>query len=456
MIEQEPRERPSVRANILNPEEAKWNNKIDSLRQSLGAPNNPYLFPPHFIKRTLVSIGGSVIEYREGRKLLGAGFLFPRRVDSGMGFTLRFHRTSQNLSPNTAYSLATELVRNKFGYPLPVHLYIPELNAISESYSPLESARSGVVLEGTAPGDEVHVRNLQREIWGVTSDDFLYPEDIHAKDFALPTSLTAHVAGKAVGFLFGFDKFYFGELPEGLRGLISNPFIRQESQLMGVLPGHRLKSIATMLKIRQAQEAIKSGTEIINWTYDPLLSQNGALNLNRLGGVVWDHSPNYYAFSGANKLNQVTASRFNVSWLISSPRVEEAIGDKGQDGRLRRALKDDLLEGNITIINSTKEYGSIDGEETRAIEDTYAHFVDENEIAIEIPVNWTSIQGKDIPLAQQWRNVTDEIFGEYIGSSREKYVITDVVMFGGNGTISRVFLVAKSIDQVQNVFLGEV
>ena len=29
-----------------------------------------------------------------------------------------------------------------------------------------------------------------------------------------------------------------------------------------------------MLKIGQAEQAIKDGTEIINWTFDPLLAQN--------------------------------------------------------------------------------------------------------------------------------------------------------------------------------------
>lgn len=463
MIEHEPRNQ-SIKADILSPDEPGWNNKIDELRLKLGAPQNPDLFPPHFVKKTLISIGGSVIEFSNDNHLLGAGFIFPRRIGEERGFTLRFHNISPVLSSEAAFLLTKTAINDRSKQPIHMYLYVlselPELPELPENdtngFPSENTVQEEVSIERTLPNEGSTVRDLQREIWGVTSDDFLYPGDIHTKEFALPTSLIAHIDGKAAGFLFGFDKFYFGELPDGLRELISNPFIRQESQLMGVLSDHRFKNIATRLKVRQAQEAIRNGTEIINWTYDPLLSQNGALNLNKLGGVVWDHSPNYYAFSGANKLNQVIASRFSVSWLISSPRVKGAIGGMGRDERLREAIKEELLEGNVPIINLTKENDSIEGEDTRTTDDNYAHFVDENVIAIEIPTNWISIQGKDISLAQQWRQVTDEIFGEYIGLSRGKYVITDVVTFGRDGSFNRAFLVARSIDQIQNIFLGEV
>jgi hypothetical protein len=31
---------------------------IDNIRQELGAPHNPLLFPPHFLKSTFPKIGG--------------------------------------------------------------------------------------------------------------------------------------------------------------------------------------------------------------------------------------------------------------------------------------------------------------------------------------------------------------------------------------------------------------
>ena len=450
MHEGESRDAQGIKANILRPNEVGWDNNVDVLRRALGAPENTELFPPHFIKKTLISIGGSVIEFKDGNELLGAGFLFPRRTRDGTGFTLRFHGLSQRLSPEAAHFLTEEVTCNANGTQLPVHLYIPSESDANES-SQGTVFQEGLSIERTLPQEGVKVRGLQKEIWGVTSDDFLYPADIHAAEFSLPSSLIAYVNGEAVGFLFGFDKLSFEEIPEGLRDYITNPTVRQESQLMGILPDQRSKNIASMLKIGQAEQAIKDGTEIINWTFDPLLAQNAVLNLRKLRGIIWEHHPNYYAFSGANKLNQVAASRFSVSWLISSPRVKEAIVGVGHDEKLRDAL----LSGNIPVVNSTRDYDSLDGEKTRAIDETYSHSLETPEIAIEIPVNWTNIQGKDLALAQQWRAVTDDIFQTYIGSSEGKYAITDIIVLDKNDPVSRAFLIGKSIDEIGDIFLGK-
>lgn len=67
----------------------------------------------------------------------------------------------------------------------------------------------------------------------------MYPEDIHSPNFSLPTSLIAYLDSKPVGFLFGFDKISHKEIPAGLRNHIVNPSIRQESQLMGILPQNK-------------------------------------------------------------------------------------------------------------------------------------------------------------------------------------------------------------------------
>lgn len=453
MTELEPREKSGLSADILNPLETGWNDKIDNLRQTLGAPNNPFLFPPHFVKRTLISIGGSVIEFKDGNELLGAGFIFPRRGEYGIGYTLRFHGLSRDLQMTKAHSLTEDAVCDKYGKPFSVYLYVPEENSYGDGS--LVSTRDGLRIERTSGNTAREIRNLQREIWGVSNDDFLYPEDIHSPNFALPTSLIAYVDSRPVGFLFGFDKICHKEIPAVLRNCIVNPSTRQESQLMGVLPDQRAKSIATKLKMMQAEQALQSGIEIINWTYDPLLSQNAVLNVNKLRGVIWEHNPNYYAFSGANKLNQVAASRFSVSWLITSPRVRGVFEGGEQENHSAR-ISEKLNSGAIPIITSTREVEPIQGEETRTINGNYTHFVESPSIAIEIPVNWTTIQGNNIQLAQEWRDITDNILQEYIGTSEGKYTITDVVTVKKDGAISKAFLIGQSIAQMDRIFLGEI
>lgn len=71
-------------------------------------------------------------------------------------------------------------------------------------------------------------------------------------------------------------------------------------------------------------------------------------------------------------------------------------------------------------------------------------------------MNWTTIQGNNIQLAQEWRGITDNIFQEYIGLSEGKYAITDVATIREDGVISSAFLIGQSIDQIDRVFFGEV
>src|SRR2546430_14707361 len=57
---------------ILDPKDADWPRHVDDLRTRLGAPHNPSLFPPHFLKATFPKIGGRIALYGGG-----AAFPFP-------------------------------------------------------------------------------------------------------------------------------------------------------------------------------------------------------------------------------------------------------------------------------------------------------------------------------------------------------------------------------------------
>lgn len=454
MVELESKDRPAIRADVLNPKEHGWNDEVDDLRRKLGAPENPYLFPPHFIKKTLRSIGGEVIEFKDKNQLIGVGFMFPRVDENGRGYTLRFHSTSEKIELDKIQSLAEQALYTKHGKRLPVFLYVPEEAGKQDEVQSV--FQNGLAIERTSLNTAPAIRNLQKKIWGVLDDDFLYPEDIHSNGFSLPTSLIALLDSNPVGFLFGFDKFSDKEIPSALRGYITNSTTRLESQLMGVLPDQRSRNIGTKLKMTQSEEAARKGIEIINWTFDPLLSQNAMLNINKLGGLVWEHNANYYAFSGVNMLNQVQASRFSVSWLINSPRVKNATQIGIEPDRNLRVLEE-LRSGAIPIINSASECDSIQGQETRSISSNFLHSIESPSIAIEIPTNWIAIQSNNIGLAQEWRGITDSIFQEYIGASEENYVITSVaVVKAVNGEISRSFLIANPTTQLERVFLGRI
>lgn len=455
MVEADFRGKNITEADILIPKED-WDSKIDALRMQLGAPENPDLFPPHFLKKTLPSIGGHIIEYKNPSGLMGVGFIFPRRVDGQLGYTLRLHTLSEKLTLDEAKILAQDAI--SVGalpikeQPITVVPYVPQEHRPLDPGSASTFVPEGVIIRGATLKDGQAIRSLHREVWDVRSDDFLYPADIHSSAFSLPTTLIATVDSAPVGFLFGFDKFSTTSVPNRLQQYIKNKTIRQESQLMGVREDKRGIGIASSLKWNQAHKARSEGTEIINWTYDPLLFQNAQLNINGLRGIVWEHTPNYYAFSGANKLNQVAASRFRVDWLISSPRVESANLQRSE--RKARILQS-FEAGNIPIINSTRIRNSLAGNEVIVIEDDYLHGVDSLSVAIEIPVDWISVQAEDLSLAMQWRNVSDALFQEYVGHADGKYLLTDLVEIKKNNTTVRAFLIGRASSQIERIFSGQ-
>ena len=402
-----------IQITPLEIEKNSWFDKVDNLRKLLGAPNNVYLFPPHFLKATFPKIGGQVVVFEKEQRAIGVGFLFPRTFQLGShGFTLRFHRVDQNLEIDQEQAIikVKELLGGDkvvFYDPLTERQYTKTIQKV----------------EGTDIGrpdaeEASEIWSLQQKIWSA-EQDFVYPADIHSSDFRTGTSLVARLNGEPVGFCFGFYKFGGSQLPATWNQKCQSNF-RLESQLLGVLQKHRHRGIAFTLKKVQARNAQREQIDIVNWTVDPLQFGNAILNFGRLKAIAFDYYPNYYALK--NELNQVATSRFGITWLVSTQRVQQALSS------LSEATIQDLNEDSaIPRIN----HGS-----------TESHLEEDAQVvAIEVPSNWTALQNKDLEQALIWRETTDRIFQQYLGCDEGKYIVTGV---GQDG--ERKYLIAEKVD----------
>ena len=56
--------------------------------------------------------------------------------------------------------------------------------------------------------------------------------------------------------------------------------------MLGVLPEYRDAGIGRRLKLRQRDDALARGIELIEWTFDPLELKNAYFNMERLGAIV--------------------------------------------------------------------------------------------------------------------------------------------------------------------------
>jgi predicted GNAT superfamily acetyltransferase len=391
-----------------------WGEDVERIRASLGAPNNPTLFPAHFLKSTFPEIGGRLIEFFDGPSVSGYGFLFPRTIDQGKQiFTMRLHRV-----PGETFVFEAEAA-------LLVEALLPEYQIVTfDPTGDLDLPGSVVVAGDVEIGrpnarEAELLRALQGRIWG-SSGDLLYPSDIHATGFGAGASLIARWQEQVAGFLFGFIRFGGPSLPAGWNEAFRTD-LRLESQVLGADPDIRGQGVGSRLKRAQAELARSLGIDIVSWTVDPLQMPNAILNFASLGAVCTAFHPNWYAFQ--NELNQVSASRLSMTWLINSDRV--------LNGNRAERLLDLARRPDVVRLN--------DG-----IEQTGDPLALQGEIcAVEIPDDWTALQSLDYERAWFWRQTTDRLLLALLGSAEDRYMITSVARDG-----ARAYLIAEQTGQV--------
>jgi len=92
-----------------------------------------------------------------------------------------------------------------------------------------------------------------------------------------------------------------------------------------VLPKYRDAGIGKQLKLRQREEALARGIELIEWTFDPLELKNAFFNIERLGAVVRRDVINQYGATSSPLHGGLPTDRCVAEWWLAAPRVEVAL-----------------------------------------------------------------------------------------------------------------------------------
>jgi len=150
---------------------------------------------------------------------------------------------------------------------------------------------------------------LQREIWGF--------EDLEL----LPLRLFV-VATKVGGLSWGaFDGGRMIGFCIAIPGLKAGGQTYWHSHMMGVVGEHRNSGVGRALKLRQRQDAIARGIQLVEWTFDPLEIKNAYFNIERLGAVVRRYVLNQYGTTTSHLHGGLPTDRCVAEWWISSGRV---------------------------------------------------------------------------------------------------------------------------------------
>lgn len=248
---------------------------------------------------------------------------------------------------------------------------------------------------------------LEKEVWGYTD----------AEDVVPPPVLIVSV--KRGGILLGaFDQ------SGAMKGFVySIPAIKdgkltQWSHMLGVTRAARDAGLGLRLKLAQRDAALAMGTDLIEWTYDPLQALNAHLNFAKLGVVVEEYEENIYGVSSSPLHAGSPTDRFVAEWRLRAPHVERRINGTGL------GLVRDASVTAAPLVNPSRQGG-------RWLAPGQADLsLDAPRLLVEIPVGVAELQLDDPALALEWRLATRAIFQHYLSRG---YRVVDFFLSRASG-----------------------
>lgn len=234
------------------------------------------------------------------------------------------------------------------------------------------------------------VEDLQREVWGVPDIEVVPASHLKAAVEAGGVLLGAFDKEDQVGFAYGFVSYEKGQMAH-------------HSHMLAVKPEYRNFNLGEKLKLAQREFVMNQGITLMSWTFDPLQSLNAYFNFSKLGVIADRYIVNFYGGEAASFLHQNGTDRFWVSWHLNSQRVIE---------RIDKRITNDGLENVKRIVE-------LDKNDSPNIVNLIEN---DQQIAIEIPVNINEIQSHNPELAIQWREATRAAFLEALA---ENYIVKE-------------------------------
>jgi predicted GNAT superfamily acetyltransferase len=140
---------------------------------------------------------------------------------------------------------------------------------------------------------------------------------------------------------------------------------------------------------------------LVTWTYDPLESRNGHLNIQRLGTVCREYLRDYYG-PLADGLNAgLPTDRFQVEWWIASDRVARRLAGEAVGPWPRNLPR---INDPVRTTGALLAPGSL-------------HLAPPAQaVRVEIPADYQAIKAADPGLALEWRLATRTLFEVYFAA----------------------------------------
>lgn len=237
-----------------------------------------------------------------------------------------------------------------------------------------------------------HIEQIIQAAWGA---------DYH---MAVPDHLTITIAkenggvvllawddDRPVGFCLGFLSYV--ETEEGKQ-------LKHCSHMAGVIPDCRGRRVGEMIKWAQREAVLAMGIDHITWTYDPLETLNGRLNIHKLGAVCNTYKRNIYG-DGRDALNWgVPTDRFRMDWWLASDWVQAH-----QDG-MHNGLS--FAAWRVQGVGVLNEPAAVDG--VWRVGEIDDNLFAEQRLLVAVPRDYQQVKKASVELGLTWRLHTRDIF----------------------------------------------
>jgi predicted GNAT superfamily acetyltransferase len=80
-----------------------------------------------------------------------------------------------------------------------------------------------------------------------------------------------------------------------------------------------------MLKLRQREDALARGINLVEWTFDPLELKNAFFNMERLGAIVRRYVENQYGMTTSPLHGGLPTDRCVAEWWLASSHAEAVL-----------------------------------------------------------------------------------------------------------------------------------
>jgi predicted GNAT superfamily acetyltransferase len=230
---------------------------------------------------------------------------------------------------------------------------------------------------------------IQKETWGAPFTEIV-PSSILMISQKVGGVVAAAFApdGRMEGFVFGLTGIKEGKPAHW-------------SHMLAVRNDARGSGLGQDLKWYQRGLLLKRRVDVMYWTFDPLVSRNAHLNLNRLGAEIHAYVPDYYGADTDSELHSgLGTDRFIVVWHLKGPRTSRA--KAGRPVTDYGSYSDAPVVDTITV----GDIGSIPEEH---------ELPNEPVVRIEVPADIQVVKKTDPGIAWQWRAVTRRAFIHYLG-----------------------------------------